>query len=180
MKIDFSRVNLEEFFGCVKATNTPHMKTNAFKTFRTYLQETSFAKWSDGQLSYVGDHEDGKDFVDNSGTFYEMKGSLGLFNKNGSCKRVVLTNKRPGKKKIKELKKEDIQKTFEYMILVDTKNMSIGYTDWDTVYSRMQCDGAGATFKLEDGDYKMIASNITPLNKDDFTNKLCHLIEESV
>ena len=177
MKIDFSLINLEQFFGCVEATNTSQMKSNAFKTFRTYLQEKSFAKWSNGQLTYVGDYEDGKDFVDNSGIFYEMKGSLGLFNKNGSCKRVVLINKRPGKKKIKELCKEDIQKTFEYMLLVDTKNMTIGYTDWDTVYSRTECDGAGATFKLERGDYKVLASNVTPVKKEIDASQLLNMIE---
>jgi len=177
MKIDFNRINLEEFFGCVKATNTPQMKSNAFKTFRTYLQEKSFAKWSDGQLDYVGDYENGKDFVDPSGIFYEMKGSLNLFNKNGSCKRVVLINKRPGKRKIKQIQKEDIQKTFEYMFLVDTENMSIAYTDWDTVYSRMECDGAGATFKLEKGDYKVLASNITPVKKEIDANQLLNMVE---
>jgi hypothetical protein len=170
MKIDFSRINLAEFFGCVEATNTKQMKSNAFKTFRTYLQEKSFAKWSDGQLSYVGDYEDGKDFVDDSGTFYEMKGALGLFNQNKSCKRVVLINKRPGKKKSKELKKED-------MLLVDTKNMTIGYTDWDTVYSRTECCGAGATFKLEKGDYKILASNITPIEKEIDASQLLNMIE---
>ena len=177
MKIDFNRINLEEFFGCVKATNTPQMKSNAFKTFRTYLQEKSFAKWSDGQLNYVGDYENGKDFVDPSGIFYEMKGSLNLFNKNGSCKRVVLINKRPGKRKIKEIEKQDIQKTFEYMFLVDTENMSIAYTDWDTVYSRMECDGAGATFKLEKDDYKVLASNITPIKKEIDANQLLNMVE---
>ena len=177
MKIDFNRINLEEFFGCVKATNTPQMKSNAFKTFRTYLQEKSFAKWSDGQLDYVGDYENGKDFVDPSGIFYEMKGSLNLFNKNGSCKRVVLINKRPGKRKIKEIEKQDIQKTFEYMFLVDTENMSIAYTDWDTVYSRMECDGAGATFKLEKDDYKILASNITPIKKEIDANQLLNMVE---
>jgi len=177
MKIDFSCINLAEFFGCVKATNTSQMKSNAFKTFRTYLQEKSFAKWSDGQLNYVGDYQDGKDFVDAFGTFYEMKGSLGLFNKNGSCKRVVLINKRPGKRKNKELKKEDIAKTFEYMFLVDTKNMTIGYTDWDTVYSRTECDGAGATFKLEKGDYKVLASNIIPIEKKIDASQLLSMIE---
>ena len=177
MKIDFNRINLEEFFGCVKATNTPQMKSNAFKTFRTYLQEKSFAKWSDGQLDYVGDYENGKDFVDPSGIFYEMKGSLNLFNKNGSCKRVVLINKRPGKRKIKEIEKQDIQKTFEYMFLVDTENMSIAYTDWDTVYSRMECDGAGATFKLEKDDYKVLASNITPVKKEIDANQLLNMVE---
>lgn len=177
MKINFSRINLEEFFGCVKATNTKQMKSNAFKTFRTYLQEKSFAKWSDGQLNYVGDYEDGRDFVDNSGTFYEMKGSLGLFNKNGTCKRVVLINKRPGKRKIKELKKEGIQKTFEYMLLVDTENMSIAYTDWDTVYSRIECDGAGATFKLKNGDYKMLKSNVIPTEKQIDSWQLLNMME---
>ena len=177
MKIDFNRINLEEFFGCVKATNTPQMKSNAFKTFRTYLQEKSFAKWSDGQLDYVGDYENGKDFVDPSGIFYEMKGSLNLFNKNGSCKRVVLINKRPGKRKIKQIQKEDIQKTFEYMFLVDTENMSIAYTDWDAVYSRMECDGAGATFKLEKDDYIVLASNITPVKKEIDANQLLNMVE---
>jgi len=177
LPIDFSRINLEEFFGCIEATNTSQMKSNAFKTFRTYLQEKSFAKWSDTQLEYVGDHEDGRDFVDHSEIFYEMKGSLGLFNKNGSCKRVVLINKRPGKRKQNELKKEDIQKTFEYMLLVDTKNMSIAYTDWDTVYSRVECDGAGATFKLENGDYKMIATNIVPTEKQIDASQLLNMME---
>jgi hypothetical protein len=177
MNIDFSRINLNEFFGCVEATNTSQMKSNAFKTFRTYLQEKSFAKWSDGQFEYVGDYEDGKDFVDYSGIFYEMKGSLGLFNKNGSCKRVVLINKRPGKRKIKELKNEDIQKTFEYMLLVDTKNMTIAYTNWDTVYSRTECDGAGATFKLEKGDYTVLASNVSTIKKEIDASQLLNMIE---
>jgi len=106
-----------------------------------------------------------------------MKGSLNLFNKNGSCKRVVLINKRPGKRKIKEIEKQDIQKTFEYMFLVDTENMSIAYTDWDTVYSRMECDGAGATFKLEKDDYKVLASNITPIKKEIDANQLLNMVE---
>jgi hypothetical protein len=177
MKIDFSRINLEEFFGCVNATNTTQMKCNAFKTFRTYLQEKSFAKWSNGQLIYVGDYEDGRDFVDHYGTYYEMKGSLGLFNKNGSCKRVVLINKRPGKKKKNELKKEDIEKTFEYMLLVDTKSMSIAYTDWDTVYSRVECDGAGATFKLERDEYQMVRSNVVSTEKQIDASQLLNMIE---
>lgn len=177
MNIDFSRINLEEFFGCVEATNTTQMKSNAFKTLRTYLQEKSFAKWSDNQLTYVGDYEDGRDFEDFFGTFYEMKGSLGLFNKNGSCKRVVLLNKRPGKDKDKKLTKENIQKTFEYMFLVDTKNMSIAYTDWDAVYSRIECDGAGATFKLCAGDYIMLASNIVPSKKEIDSTQLLDVME---
>jgi hypothetical protein len=175
--IDIEQINLKEFFGCVEATNTPQMKSNAFKTFRTYLQEKSFAKWSNGQLQYVGDYEDGRDFVGSDGTFYEMKGSLGIFNKNGSCKRVVLINKRPGKNK-KQLTKEDIKKTFDYMLLVDTKKMSIAYTTWETVYSRAECDGAGATFKLEPGDYEFLARDIVPVTKKITSTELLSSMEE--
>ncbi len=178
MKIDFTRINLEEFFGCVEATNTTQMKSNAFKTLRTWLQEKSFAKWSDGQLEYVGDFKDGVDFVSQHNENYEMKGSLDLFNKNGSCKRVVLINKRPGKKKIANLKKEDIQKTFEHMLLVDTKKMCIGYTDWDTVYSRTECDGAGATFKLCKGDYRMLAINVKPAPKKIQSSEILNILQQ--
>lgn len=176
--LKINEFNLEEFFGCVDATNTSQMKSNAFKTFRTYLQEKSFSKWSNGQLLYVGDYEDGRDFVGSDGTFYEMKSSLGMFNKNGSCKRVVLINKRPGKDTNKKpLRKEDIKKTFDYMILVDTKDMSIAYTTWDIVYSRTECDGAGATFKLEKDDYIMLCNNIKPRNKKISSSELLKSIE---
>ena len=67
--LDISRINLEEFFGCVNATNTTQMKSNAFKTIRTWLQEKSFAKWSDGLLQYVGDYKDGVDFTSEDNVF---------------------------------------------------------------------------------------------------------------
>ena len=65
--LDISRINLEEFFGCVNATNTTQMKSNAFKTIRTWLQEKSFAKWSDGLLNRVDGvllHKDGTPYGD--------------------------------------------------------------------------------------------------------------------
>ena len=89
-----------------------------------------------------------------------MKGSLGLFNKNGSCKQVILKNNMPGRSK------QNLEKTFEYMLLVDTKNMSLGVTTWDVVESRSKLDGAGATFKLQAGDFTMLAENVKPTEKN--------------
>ncbi len=157
--IDISRVNLEEFFGCVNATNTKEMKSNTFKTFRTYLQEKSFAKWSDGQVKYVGDHMDGVDFLGEDQTHYEMKGTLKMFNKNGSTKTITLKNFQSENKKV--------DKTFEYMFLVDTENMTLGYTDWDTVEKRLYFTdkSPAAKVKFENGDYKILASNVSPSKK---------------
>tara|TARA_R100000773_G_scaffold20113_1_gene18019 strand:+ start:117 stop:638 length:522 start_codon:yes stop_codon:yes gene_type:complete len=157
--IDISRVNLEEFFGCVNATNTKEMKSNTFKTFRTYLQEKSFAKWSDGQVKYVGDHMDGVDFLGEDQTHYEMKGTLKMFNKNGSTKTITLKNFQSENK--------TVDKTFEYMFLVDTENMTLGYTDWDTVEKRLYFTdkSPAAKVKFEKGDYTILASNVSPSKK---------------
>ena len=157
--MDIKRCNLAEFFGCVKATNTKQMKSNVFKTFRTYLQEKSFAKWSDGQLIYVGDYQNGVDFLSEDGTPLEMKGMLNMFNQNGSTKAIDLKNFRSDNK--------NINKTFEYMLLVDTEKMIIAATDWDTVKSRTYYTQKSPTakFKLEDGDYEVIACDIEPAEK---------------
>jgi len=77
------------------------------------------------------------------------------------------------------LEKKDIQKTFEYMLLVDTKKMSLAYTDWETVYARTECDGAGATFKLQKGDYKMLATNVKPAKKNITSEHILDSLEEN-
>ena len=159
MNLDFTRINLEEFFGCVNATNTKEMKSNMFLTFRTYLQEKSFAKWSDEQVRYVGDYMNGVDFIGEDQLRYEMKGILGMFQKNGSTKVITLKNFAGNTKAVDE--------TFDYMFLVDTKNMSIGYTDWDTVNQRAYWNPRSTTAKVKflPGDYKILYSNIKPVTK---------------
>lgn len=158
--IDLSRFNLEEFFGCVNATNTKEMKSNSFKTLRTWLQEKSFAKWSDGQLKYVGDYKDGVDFISEDNINYEMKGSLKMFNKNGSTASIVLKNFQ-GDNKV-------INKTFDHMLLVDTGSMCIGITDWETVKSRVYYTPKSpvAKVKFEPVDYVILASNVKPREKN--------------
>ena len=157
--LDISRINLEEFFGCVYATNTTQMKSNAFKTIRTWLQEKSFAKWSDGLLQYVGDYKDGVDFISENNVKYEMKGKLKMFNKNGSTSSIVLKNFQTDNKVI--------EKTFDYMLLVDTGSMALGITDWETVEKRIYYTPKSPTAKVKflPGDFTMLAKDIKPAEK---------------
>jgi len=157
--LDISRINLEEFFGCVYATNTTQMKSNAFKTIRTWLQEKSFAKWSDGLLQYVGDYKDGVDFISENNVKFEMKGKLKMFNKNGSTSSIVLKNFQ-GDNKV-------IEKTFDYMLLVDTGSMALGITDWETVEKRIYYTPKSPTAKVKflPGDFTMLAKDIKPAEK---------------
>ena len=159
MKFNLSKINLEEFFGCIDATNTTQMKSNAFKTLRTWLQEKSFAKWSGDQFEYVGDHRDGVDFISSNNELYEMKGKLRLFNKNGSTGTIDLKNFR-GETKV-------VEKTFDYMFLVDTFNMTLGLTDWKTVEKRTYFTPKSpvAKCKFLAGDFTILASNVTPAKK---------------
>jgi|TARA_R100001460_G_scaffold47600_1_gene85416 hypothetical protein len=157
--LDISQINLEEFFGCVAATNTTQMKSNAFKTIRTWLQEKSFAKWSGGQLQYVGDYKDGVDFTSEDNVNYEMKGKLKMFNKNGSTSSIVLKNFQSDNKVI--------EKTFDYMLLVDTGSMAIGITDWETVNKRIYYTEKSPTAKVKflPGDFTILAKDIKPAEK---------------
>ena len=169
--IDISRFNLEEFFGCVDATNTKQMKSNAFKTIRTWLQEKSFAKWSDDQLKYVGDYKDGVDFESNDGVKYEGKGALKLFNKNGSTKTITLKNFR-GDTKV-------IEKTFDYMFLFDTERMTLGVTDWETVEKRVYFTpkSPSAKVKFLPGDYTILAKDIVPAKKNISSEQILNNLE---
>lgn len=170
--INIERINLEEFFGCVEATNTTQMKSNAFKTLRTWLQEKSFAKWSDGQLEYVGDFKDGVDFVSDDKVNYEMKGKLKMFNKNGSTGAVDLKNFR-GETKV-------VEKTFDYMLLVDTESMTIGVTDWETVKKRVYFTPKSpvAKFKLLPGDFQILAKNVKPAKKSITSAEILNNLQE--
>ena len=170
--IDIDRINLEEFFGCVNATNTTQMKSNAFKTLRTWLQEKSFAKWSDGQLEYVGDFKDGVDFVSEDNINYEMKGKLKMFNKNGSTSSIVLENFQSDNKVI--------EKTFDYMLLVDTGSMAIGITDWDTVEKRIYYTPKSPTAKVKflPGDFTVLSKDIKPAEKKITSAEILGNLEE--
>ncbi len=170
--INIDRINLEEFFGCVNATNTKEMKSNAFKTIRTWLQEKSFAKWSDGQLEYVGDFKDGVDFVSDDNINYEMKGKLKMFNKNGSTSSIVLKNFQSDNKVI--------EKTFDYMLLVDTGSMAIGITDWDTVEKRIYYTPKSPTAKVKflPGDFTILAKDIEPADKSITSAEILENLQE--
>ena len=71
------------------------------------------------------------------------------------------------KQELKRLRIKKVEKTFEYMFLVDTENMSLAYTDWDTVEKRVYFTPSSPTAKVKflPGDFTMLATNIEPAPK---------------
>ena len=171
--IDSEIFDFASIFGVVKSTDG--LKRNQTRPLRTEVQEIAIAKYSGGQLKYVGDTENGRDFyglVDN--LYYESKGKDGLF-----CKRIPWT---------KEIVLKNFQgnclgvpeKTFDYMILWDTASYTVGICSWDACMKNVNIRDATITFKVHFNDITFLAKNVTPVEKEDFATKLYNLIEQTV
>ena len=83
--IDSERFDFPSIFGVVKSTDG--LKRNHTRPLRAEVQEIAIAKYSDNQLKYVGDTENGRDFYGlEDELYYESKGMDGLF-----CKTIPWT-----------------------------------------------------------------------------------------
>jgi hypothetical protein len=171
--IDSNLFDFPSIFGVVKSTE--NLKRNQTRPLRSEIQEIAIAKYSGGQLKYVGDKENGRDFyglVD--GLFYESKGMDGLFQKKVNyTKEVTLKNFQGNNLGIPE-------KTFDYMLLWDTKNYSVGICDWNSCIKNAIVKDAIVSFRVDYSDITFLSKSVIPIEKPDFSIKLYDLIEELV
>ena len=119
--------------------------------------------------------ENGKDFISSDGVFYESKSMDNLFQKNAPHTKEITLKNFYGTRMDGPL-----EKTFEYMILVDTKNYSIGVCDWDSCVKNMTIKDASIAFRVNRNDITFFATNIVPKDKGDLADKLTQFIEESL
>lgn len=171
--IDPKLFDFPSIFGVVKSTDK--LKRNQTRPLRSEIQEIAISKYSGGQLEYVGDKENGKDFyglVDNLN--YESKSMDGIFcKKKPWTKEITLKNFRSKNLGLPE-------KTFDYMLLWDTKTYSVGICSWESCMKNKNIKDAIITFKVHFKDITFIASNVNPVEKEDFSEKLRNLIEQIV
>jgi len=171
--IDSKLFNFSEIFGVVESTSG--LKRNQTRPLRAEVQEIAIAKYSGGQLRYVGDSENGRDFygvVD--GLYYESKGMDGLFQKTVPyTKEITLKNFQGNNLGLPE-------KTFDYMLLWDTKNYSVGICNWDACMKHITIKDATVAFRVDYNDIEFLAKNVVPSKKEDFATKLYNLIEATV
>jgi len=160
-------------FGVVKSTDG--LKRNQTRPLRAEIQEIAIAKYSGGQLKYIGDKENGKDFyglVDN--LYYESKGMDGLFLKTKPYTReITLKNFQGNNLGLPE-------KTFDYMLLWDTKNYAVGICSWDSCMKHTVVKDATVSFRVDYSDITFLSKNVIPTEKEDFSVRLYELIEELV
>ena len=171
--INFEKFDLPNIFGVVKMTDG--LKRNQMKFIRSEIQEKAIAKHSGGQLDYVGDTENGRDFygiTDN--LYYESKAMDGMF-----CKRKP-TTKEITLKNFQGRNKGLPDKTFDYMLLWDTKTYTAGICSWDACMKNTILKDDSVAFRVDFEDITFLAENVEPTDKGDFGKKLYQLIKESI
>ena len=160
-------------FGVVKSTDG--LKRRQTRTLRAEVQEIAIAKYSGGQLEYVGDTENGRDFYGlEDKLFYESKGMDGLFCKTIRKTRWITLKNFQGKNLGLP------EKTFDYMLLWDTKTYTVGICTWDVCMKTTDIEDAGVRFRVNFDDITFLAKNVIPVEKEDFATQLYNLIESTV
>ncbi len=171
--IDFTKFDFKNIFGVVKMTDG--LKRNQTRTLRSELQEKAIAKYSDSQLEYVGDTENGRDFYGlEDELYYESKGMDGLF-----CKTIPWTKEIT----LKNFQGKNLglpEKTFDYMLLWDTKQYTVGICTWDACMKHTTLKDDSVSFRVHFDDITFLAKNVIPVEKEDFAIKLYNLIEQTV
>ena len=171
--INFKTFDFSSIFGVVKSTDG--LKRQQTRPLRAEVQEIAIAKYSGGQLQYVGDSENGRDFLGiHDKLYYESKGMDGMFLKTKPITKVITLKNHNGRNKGLP------EKTFDYMLLWDTKNYIAGICSWDACMKNTILKDDSVAFRVHFDDIKFIAKNISPKDKGDFGAKLYNLIKESV
>lgn len=169
--IDFTLFDWKEIFGTVKATD--HLMRPQTRGLRTEIQEIATAKHSAGQFVYIGMQENGRDYKDVNSNYWEDKGMRGMFKGKRKTSSFVLKN-------FYGNSKTQLEKTFDYILLKDTSSMSVAWATWDDVYKNIEVKSASVNSFVDYFDIKMIASNVEPKEKGNFSLILESLIQELV
>ncbi len=139
-------------FGIIEATR--NMKRNQLLPLRTEIVERQISKLSEEKLRYVGDYAQGMDFIDPNGVRYECKLKGTVFPKRKSTK---FTYPIIGKNYYGNCLGAP-EKTFEKIILIDTKSSTVGTADWEECQWRIK--SANAEIRVPVEKVNIIASSV--------------------
>tara|TARA_Y100001937_G_C6992558_1_gene272768 strand:- start:44 stop:559 length:516 start_codon:yes stop_codon:yes gene_type:complete len=170
--IDPKRFDFPNIFGVVKATEG--LKSRQDRSLMAKIREIAMAKYSDGQIKYVGDDAKGKDFEGSDGIFYESKGMDGMFCKTKpKTKEITLMNFQGNNTGLPD-------KTFDYMLLWDTKTYSVGICSWDACMKNAKLKDDSVKISIHFDDIEFLAKDIIPTDKGDIGATIYNLIEQSI
>ena len=155
--LEWNRFNWPEIFGTIYAMKA--LRGKQFNFMKADIQERSAEKWSDGQLTYVGNTAIGKDYDAVDGLRNESKAVDGLIQKKvPHTKDIILKNFAGNSTGIPE-------QTFDYMIAYDTTKNVVLLAPWDVCMKMVERKKAWVTTKLLVGQCDILAQNVEPTKK---------------
>ena len=192
--VDFSRFNFPRIASVIHSLQS--FQGPQYNFITSLILELAIEKYSDGQLIYIGDQDNGRDFVSTvsqvslTPVYYECKSmkdmAPGLFRdsqtrKNSKLytKDIILKNYHPGGNA------NNFVQTFDYMILVDTQYNAFGICDWESCVKseKFILGGSGCKTKILKTNITVIQKNIIPDSEfviEDFRPKIESLIREHI
>ena len=163
--IDWDRFNWPEIFGTINVIKD--LKGRQYNFMKIDIQERAAAKWSDGQLEYVGNIAKGKDYDGIDGFRYESK----------TVEKLLLGSNKPHTNEItlKNFYGNSTgipAQTFDYMIAYDTTKNVVLLAPWDVCMKMVKEKDAAVTTRLLVGQCDILAQNVEP------TKKKINILEE--
>jgi len=156
--LEWNRFNWPEIFGTIHAMKA--LKGKQFNFMKADIQEKSAEKWSDGQLTYVGNIAIGKDYNGVDGLRYESKAEDDLILKTKPhTKDIILKNFAGNSTGIPE-------QTFDYMLAYDTTKNTVLLAPWHVCLKMVKVNDANVTTKLLVGQCDVLAYDVTPVKKE--------------
>jgi hypothetical protein len=170
--LDSNLFDFPRFFGVVQSTNG--LKRNQTRPLRSEIIEYALEKYSGNQLKYIGDKHNGVDFLSENEDRYELKCMDGVFQKTVPyTKPITLVNFYSVA--------HELDRTFDYLLMVDTLSNSIGVCDWECATKDLVYNDATVTIRVHHDDITFLVKNVdcTPFVSD-FATKLNQFIRESI
>jgi len=168
--MDYSLFNFNYIFGVLNSTKD--MKRGQL-FFRSEIVDKSIAKNSGDQLVYVGDKEDGFDFMNGSRKI-ENKTKKNLFSKS-KTRSVILKNFN------RNSPPSYPNQTFDELLLWDEHTNSVYSCQWETVKKYWYLTGSNISFKdVPKSELNIIVENVIPDKITLFSPLLDQLVENYI
>jgi len=180
MGIDWSKVTWDEIVWNMHNTALA-MSSNGTRIFATMLRENAVALHSGGQLEYVGDKEDGYDFIGCDGLRYEFKCRKDVTNLSKKGKNKGLT-KSIRLKNTRGNNNDDIKQTFHFIIVMDTTANTVLLAPWSLCMENITKVGDGIDIRLPVKRCKSLARSVAPFDRphEDMKQKIADFISECI
>ena len=166
--VKFSKMDLSQMFGVIASTS--HMKDQQWRMLRGTICEKALERYSCDQLKYVGDVENGMDFVDKKGLRYECKSQDDIFNDLPS---YGSKSNLPNTRTITLInflgKVRELEQTFDYLIMICNSTYSVGIISWEDMKDHLEVKNDSIKVTIPKEKITMIQEGVIPAKKDAIT-----------